>query len=192
VTAATQEALDAVSFKLRAMQTADLGLDALSRASFYFLAAIGLAITFGVMRALNMAHGEFIMMGACTRYVVQLWISNYTLSIIVLAFAAGVAMERLVVRHLYKHSLETLPCDLRHLRRAATPGQDDLWHSGAAPDPARMAQRCPQHPVPPEGHHRPQGSRGGELIMAHPAPSSLCKYPGGPGAGPRSAAGDRP
>jgi branched-subunit amino acid ABC-type transport system permease component len=54
------------------MQAADLGLDALSLASIYFLAAIGLAITFGVMRVINMAHGEFIMMGAYTGYVVQL------------------------------------------------------------------------------------------------------------------------
>jgi ABC-type branched-subunit amino acid transport system permease subunit len=50
---------------------ADLALDALSLASIYFLAAIGLAITFGVMRVINMAHGEFIMMGAYTGYVVQ-------------------------------------------------------------------------------------------------------------------------
>jgi urea transport system permease protein len=62
-----------------------------------------------------MAHGEFIMMGAYTGYVVQLFITNYTLSIIValplafaVTFAAGVAMERLVIRHLYKRPLETL------------------------------------------------------------------------------------
>ena len=42
-------------------QFADLALDALSLASIFFLAAIGLAITFGVMGVINMAHGEFIM-----------------------------------------------------------------------------------------------------------------------------------
>ena len=47
------------------------------------LAAIGLAITFGVMRVINMAHGEFIMMGAYTGYVVQQIIPNNTVSIIV-------------------------------------------------------------------------------------------------------------
>ena len=115
VAAAAVAALDSIETKLALMQAADLGLDALSLASIYFLAAIGLAITFGVMRVINMAHGEFIMMGAYTGYVVQLWISNYTLSILValpmafaVTFAAGVAMERLVIRHLYKRPLETL------------------------------------------------------------------------------------
>jgi urea transport system permease protein len=115
VTAAAGAALDAISTKVGAMQAADLALDAISLASIYFLAAIGLAITFGVMRVINMAHGEFIMMGAYTGYVVQLFIANHTLSIIValplafvVTFAAGVAMERLVIRHLYKRPLETL------------------------------------------------------------------------------------
>jgi urea transport system permease protein len=115
VTIAAQTALDAIEVKLGAMQAADLALDAISLASIYFLAAIGLAITFGVMRVINMAHGEFIMMGAYTGYVVQQVITNYTLSIIValplafaVTFAAGVAMERLVIRHLYKRPLETL------------------------------------------------------------------------------------
>lgn len=115
VAAAALAALKSIETKLALMQAADLGLDALSLGSIYFLAAIGLAITFGVMRVINMAHGEFIMMGAYTGYVVQLWITNYTLSIIValplafaVTFAAGVAMERLVIRHLYKRPLETL------------------------------------------------------------------------------------
>ncbi|MBC2836600.1 urea ABC transporter permease subunit UrtB [Gemmobacter straminiformis] len=115
VTAAAEAALAKIGTKVGAMQGADLLLDALSLASIYFLAAIGLAITFGVMRVINMAHGEFIMMGAYTGYVVQQWITNYTLSIIValplafaVTFAAGVAMERLVIRHLYKRPLETL------------------------------------------------------------------------------------
>ncbi len=115
VTAAAAAALGRIGTAVGAMQAADLALDALSLASIYFLAAIGLAITFGVMRVINMAHGEFIMMGAYTGYVVQLWITNYTLSIIValplafaVTFAAGVAMERLVIRHLYKRPLETL------------------------------------------------------------------------------------
>ena len=115
VALAAVAALKAIETKLALMQAADLGLDALSLASIYFLAAIGLAITFGVMRVINMAHGEFIMMGAYTGYVVQLWITNYTLSILValplafaVTFAAGVAMERLIIRHLYKRPLETL------------------------------------------------------------------------------------
>ena len=115
VAAAAQAALSDIEAKVALNQTADLALDALSLASIYFLAAIGLAITFGVMGVINMAHGEFIMMGAYTGYVVQLFIPDYTVSILValpLAFAvtfgAGVAMERLVIRWLYHRPLETL------------------------------------------------------------------------------------
>ncbi|NRB05493.1 MAG: urea ABC transporter permease subunit UrtB, partial [Rhodobacteraceae bacterium] len=121
-TAASPEVAKAAAATLAAIeqavavnQTADLALDAISLASIYFLAAIGLAITFGVMGVINMAHGEFIMMGAYTGYVVQLFVPDHTLSILLaipLAFAvtfgAGVAMERLVIRWLYHRPLETL------------------------------------------------------------------------------------
>ncbi|WP_295315732.1 urea ABC transporter permease subunit UrtB [Roseobacter sp.] len=115
VTDAARAALTSVEQRVAFAQTADLALDALSLASIYFLAAIGLAITFGVMGVINMAHGEFIMMGAYTGYVVQLFIPDYTISILValplafaLTFGAGVTMERLVIRHLYHRPLETL------------------------------------------------------------------------------------
>lgn len=115
VTDAARSAVNAIGAKVSVFQVFDLGLDALSLASIYFLAAIGLAITFGVMRVINMAHGEFIMMGAYTGYVVQQFIPNYTASILValplafaVAFGAGVAMERLVIRHLMHRPLETL------------------------------------------------------------------------------------
>ncbi|WP_319824854.1 urea ABC transporter permease subunit UrtB [Thalassovita sp.] len=115
VTDAARDALTAIQLRVGLNQTLDLGLDALSLASIYFLAAIGLAITFGVMGVINMAHGEFIMMGAYTGYVVQQVITDYTLSIVVaipaafaVTFAAGVAMERLVIRWLYNRPLETL------------------------------------------------------------------------------------
>jgi urea transport system permease protein len=115
VIAAATRALGSTETALALNQTLDLGLDALSLASIYFLAAVGLAITFGVMGVINMAHGEFIMMGAYTGYVVQLFVPDYTLSILIalpLAFAvtfgAGVAMERLVIRWLYHRPLETL------------------------------------------------------------------------------------
>ncbi|WP_299622598.1 urea ABC transporter permease subunit UrtB [uncultured Tateyamaria sp.] len=115
ITAAAEAALASVEQRVAFAQAADLALDGLSLASIYFLAAIGLAITFGVMGVINMAHGEFIMMGAYTGYVVQLFIPDYTLSIIValplafaITFGAGVSMERLVIRHLYHRPLETL------------------------------------------------------------------------------------
>jgi len=115
ITQAAQGALDATARTLGLYQTADMVLDGLSLASIFFLAAIGLAITFGVMGVINMAHGEFIMMGAYTGYVVQLFIPNYTVSLMIalpmafaVTFGAGVAMERLVIRHLYTRPLETL------------------------------------------------------------------------------------
>lgn len=115
VTTAAAAAMEGIDLKVGVNQTFDLVLDGLSLASIYFLAAIGLAITFGVMGVINMAHGEFIMMGAYTGYVVQQVIPNHTASILVaiplafaVTFAAGVAMERLVIRFLYNRPLETL------------------------------------------------------------------------------------
>ena len=115
VTRAAEETLASIEQTVAVNQMLDLGLDALSLASIYFLAAIGLAITFGVMGVINMAHGEFIMMGAYTGYVVQLFVPDYTLSILLaiplafmVTFGAGVAMERLVIRWLYHRPLETL------------------------------------------------------------------------------------
>ena len=103
------------NYKVNFYKYLDLILDGLSLASIYFLGAIGLAITFGVMRVINMAHGEFIMMGAYTGYVVQLFIPNHTVSLIIafplaffVTFFAGVTLERLVIRHLYKNPLDTL------------------------------------------------------------------------------------
>jgi urea transport system permease protein len=115
VTEAAAAALARIDRKVALMQADDLGLDALSLAAIYFLAAIGLAINFGVMGVINMAHGEFITMGAYTGFVVQLFVPDYTLSILIalplafaITFGVGVAMERLVIRHLYKRPLETL------------------------------------------------------------------------------------
>ena len=115
VAIAAQAALDGIELRIALNQAADLTLDALSLGSIYFLAAIGLAITFGVMGVINMAHGEFIMMGAYTGFVVQQFVPDYTLSIVIalplafaVTFAAGVALERLVIRWLYHRPLETL------------------------------------------------------------------------------------
>ena len=115
LTTAARETLASIGTTVGIYQFIDLALDSLSLASIYFLAAIGLAITFGVMGVINMAHGEFIMIGAYTGYVVQQFIPNYTASIVValplafaVAFLAGVALERLVIRHLAHRPLETL------------------------------------------------------------------------------------
>ncbi len=91
-----------------------------SLGSVLLLAAIGLAITFGVMGVINMAHGEMVMLGAYTTYVVQEIIRNsapglfeYSLAIALpLAFLVtaliGIVIERSVIRWLYGRALETL------------------------------------------------------------------------------------
>ena len=88
----------------------------LSLGSVLFIAAVGLAITFGVMGVINLAHGEMIMIGAYTTYVIQLifpQLIEYSL-FIALPFAflvtglIGVVIERLVIRYLYGKPLETL------------------------------------------------------------------------------------
>jgi len=88
----------------------------LSLGSVLVLAGIGLAITFGVMGVINMAHGELIMLGAYTTYVIQqLMPSHIGLSLIVaipcaflVSALVGIAIERGVIRFLYGRPLETL------------------------------------------------------------------------------------
>ncbi|MFH6785130.1 MULTISPECIES: urea ABC transporter permease subunit UrtB [Methylobacterium] len=92
----------------------------ISLGSVLLLAAIGLAITFGVMGIINMAHGEMVMLGAYTTYLVQELIRqkapglfDWSLPIAIpLAFltagAVGILIERTVIRHLYGRPLETL------------------------------------------------------------------------------------
>ena len=115
VTNKTKETLKNINFRVNIYRYIDLFVDGISLSSIYFLGAIGLAITFGVMRVINMAHGEFIMIGAYTGYVVQQYIPNHTISILIalplafiITFGAGVLLERLVIRHLYKNPLDTL------------------------------------------------------------------------------------
>ena len=92
----------------------------LSLGSVLLLAAIGLAITFGVMGVINMAHGEMVMLGAYTTYVVQELIRahnpalfGYSLAFAIpLAFLfagfVGILIERGIIRFLYGRPLETL------------------------------------------------------------------------------------
>ena len=92
----------------------------LSLGSVLLLAGIGLAITFGVMGVINMAHGEMIMLGAYTTYMVQQGLARaapelmpWSLPISIpaaflVAAAAGVLIERCIIRFLYGRPLETL------------------------------------------------------------------------------------
>jgi urea transport system permease protein len=92
----------------------------LSLGSVLLLAALGLAITYGLIGVINMAHGEFLMIGAYATYVVQTLIQRYVPAAFdwyplvaipasfVAAAAVGIVLERLVLRHLYGRPLETL------------------------------------------------------------------------------------
>lgn len=90
----------------------------LSIGSVLLLAALGLAIVFGLMGVINMAHGEFMMVGAYTTFLVQNALKKTPLSEVyifvaliaafVVAALLGVLLERTVVRHLYGRPLETL------------------------------------------------------------------------------------
>ena len=92
----------------------------LSLGSVLLLAALGLAITYGLLGVINMAHGEMLMLGAYSTWLVQQavsqlapqWLSLYPLLALPVAFVVtgglGMLLERAVIRHLYGRPLETL------------------------------------------------------------------------------------
>jgi len=114
------DAIAAIDNRLAAWNVAQNLWYGLSLGSVLLLAAIGLAITFGVMGVINMAHGEMVMLGAYTTFLVQEVIRgsapglfDYSLAIAIpLAFLVaglvGIAIERGVIRFLYGRPLETL------------------------------------------------------------------------------------
>lgn len=140
--AAAGKALDRIASHVRMVNTAGTVFRGLSLGSVLLVVAIGLAITFGLMGVINMAHGELIVIGAYTTYLVQnlfaggvslqipLFVTDpvavripgmnltggaldsYFLFAIPLSFltaaVAGMALERSVIRFLYKRPLESL------------------------------------------------------------------------------------
>jgi urea transport system permease protein len=116
VRVAAQAALRTIDRQRSLYSVAQTLLFGLSQGSVLVLAAIGLAITFGVMGVINMAHGELMMLGAYTTYVTQLLMPQHIGASIIVAIPAaflvsglaGVAIERGIVRHLYGRPLETL------------------------------------------------------------------------------------
>lgn len=118
--AATEDALKAVERQLDTYGMIENLFQGLSLGSVLLLAAIGLAITFGVMGVINMAHGEMVMIGAYTTYVIQEMcrlyapgLLDYALivaipSAFVVSGMFGIALERSVIRFLYGRPLETL------------------------------------------------------------------------------------
>jgi urea transport system permease protein len=114
-----EAAVAAIDRRLTIRRTAETAFQGLSLGSVLLLAALGLAITFGVMGVINMAHGEFVMLGAYTTFIVQEacrgipWLAPWSLPLAVpaaflLTALAGAAMERGLIRHLYGRPLETL------------------------------------------------------------------------------------
>ncbi|MXP62282.1 urea ABC transporter permease subunit UrtB [Roseomonas sp. M0104] len=116
---AIEKAVAAIDRKLELRRAAETVFQGLSLGSILLLAALGLAVTFGVMGVINMAHGEMVMLGAYTTVVVQEavrgipWLQPWSLPLAVPAAflvtaAVGVALERGLIRHLYGRPLETL------------------------------------------------------------------------------------
>jgi urea transport system permease protein len=120
VLAAAQNALGAIESRVALIGMVGHLFYGVSLGSVLLLAALGLAITFGLMRVINMAHGEMLMIGAYTTYVVQnlfqahapAWFDWYLLVAVpaafVVCFGVGVLLERTVIRFLYGRPLETL------------------------------------------------------------------------------------
>ncbi len=118
---AADDALASINNRLRLTGLAAHLFEGISLGSVLLLAAIGLAITFGVMGVINMAHGEMIMVGAYVAFVVQelfrdflprLWIDAYLVVAVPVAFLfaglLGIVLERCLIRFLYGRPLETL------------------------------------------------------------------------------------
>ena len=118
IKAEAQKALRAIEGRLAWGEWLGLAFAGVSLGSILLLAALGLAITYGLMGVINMAHGELIMIGAYTTYVVQGFFKGssffdwYLLAAIPASFAVaalvGMALERSVIRWLYGRPLETL------------------------------------------------------------------------------------
>nr|WP_246718842.1 urea ABC transporter permease subunit UrtB [Microvirga terrestris] len=120
VVAAAGKAADGIRARLAFWEAVQNVWYGISLGSVLLLAAIGLAITFGTMGVINMAHGEMVMLGAYTTFMVQEFIRSQAPSLfggslliaLPLAFlvagSVGVLLERTVIRFLYGRSLETL------------------------------------------------------------------------------------
>ena len=114
------EAQNKIKTRLQISEWSGHVFSGLSTASILLLAALGLAITYGLLGVINMAHGELIMIGAYTTYVIQSFFKThfaglvdwYLLAAIPAAFLVsaliGMLIERTVIRPFYGRQLETL------------------------------------------------------------------------------------
>jgi len=111
-----EAAMAAIEMKAKWYAKLETMFFGLSLGSVLVLAAIGLAITFGVIGVINMAHGELIMLGAYTTYTLQQMLPGHIGVALILSIPAafcvsglvGIVIERSVIRFLYGRPLETL------------------------------------------------------------------------------------
>ncbi|QEW33655.1 urea ABC transporter permease subunit UrtB [Erwinia billingiae] len=120
VRAAASDGLKQIKHRLVLGDLLGQAFTGLSLGSVLLLAALGLAITYGLLGVINMAHGEMLMLGAYATWMVQTlfqrfapeWLAFYPLLALPVAFfvtaAIGMALERTIIRHLYGRPLETL------------------------------------------------------------------------------------
>jgi len=120
VRAAAAESLQQIKHRLLWGDLLGQAFSGLSLGSILLLAALGLAITYGLLGVINMAHGEMLMLGAYATWMVQnlfqqfapQWLAWYPLLALPVAFlvtaAMGMLLERTIIRHLYGRPLETL------------------------------------------------------------------------------------
>lgn len=120
VRVAAKKAIAAIEQRLKTAEYAGHVFTGISLGSILLLAALGLAIVYGLMGVINMAHGELLMIGAYATYVVQnlfkihlpQYLDFYLVAAVPVAFGVaalvGMALERGVIRHLYGRPLETL------------------------------------------------------------------------------------
>ncbi|MGG7667456.1 urea ABC transporter permease subunit UrtB [Yersinia sp. J1] len=120
VRAAAADSLTKIHYRLRLGDLLGQVFMGLSLGSILLLAALGLAITYGLLGVINMAHGEMLMLGAYSAWLVQgffqqfapHWLAYYPLVALPVAFVItggiGMVLERTIIRHLYGRPLETL------------------------------------------------------------------------------------
>ena len=172
VRASLQQALGAVRGRLAWGERLATVFTGISLGSVLVLVALGLAITYGLMGVINMAHGELMMIGAYTTYVVQnafrsYWpaaFDSYVVAAIPAAFLAsalvGAVLERGVIRFLYGRPLETLLATwgislvLQQAVRSVfgaqnVPVENPGWLSGGD-----RGDEQPRAALQPDRHHR--------------------------------------
>ncbi|HBP30124.1 MAG: urea ABC transporter permease subunit UrtB [Advenella sp.] len=120
IAVAASESLSHIDARQRNSALANNAFTGLSLGSVLVLAALGLAVIYGLIGVINMAHGEFLMLGAYATYLTQRafqtwmpeWFDYYLLAALPVAFltaaAVGILIEWLIIRHLYGRPLESL------------------------------------------------------------------------------------